>query len=216
MSVSIDFYYQTGIYTKNGTISLLNPNIKLALVDKDYIPNLGLHHIWSVPDTWASATVYQVGDKVLPVTPSGFYFHCTTGGTSGVTEPTWVETEGNTTTDGDVSWTAIIDVSFYEVASGDGYTTGGATVQDAALTRTGPITKWDASDVVFTALTKTFKYGVLYIDAVVNLINKPLIAVIDLNDISASSEIVIADAVYNIEWHENGIWMSGPVADICT
>ena len=27
---------------------------------------------------------------------------------------------------------------------------------------------------------------------------------------------ILADSVYNVEWHEDGIWQGGPTADICT
>lgn len=63
-----------------------------------------------IPD-WAASTAYAVGDVVKIVTGGGgetYYFHCTTAGTSHSSEPTWDTTEGNTTTDNTVTWTARV------------------------------------------------------------------------------------------------------------
>jgi len=55
--------------------------------------------------TWQASTAYSLGDVVEPTTPDGNVYECTTAGTSGATEPTWVTGEGNTTTDNTVVWT---------------------------------------------------------------------------------------------------------------
>jgi hypothetical protein len=55
--------------------------------------------------TWAASTAYALGDYVVPTTSNGFYYECTTAGTSGTTEPTWPTTAGATVTDGTVVWT---------------------------------------------------------------------------------------------------------------
>jgi hypothetical protein len=58
---------------------------------------------------WTAAGVYAAGDRVCGVTVSDYWiFECTTGGTAGATEPTWVKTDGSTTTDNTVTWTARI------------------------------------------------------------------------------------------------------------
>lgn len=59
---------------------------------------------------WAATTVYadnstSPGDTVKPTSHNGYYYECTTGGTSGSSEPTWSTTLGGTTTDGTVTWT---------------------------------------------------------------------------------------------------------------
>lgn len=58
---------------------------------------------------WAATTAYVAGDKVVAVaTPNGtVLFKCTTGGTSGASEPSWDTTPGNTTADGTVTWTTM-------------------------------------------------------------------------------------------------------------
>lgn len=67
------------------------------------------------PDAWAASTAYTVredgdadtGSVVKPATDNGFHFKCTVAGTSGASEPTWPTTEGDTVTDGTVTWEAI-------------------------------------------------------------------------------------------------------------
>lgn len=108
------------------------------------------------------------------------------------------------------------DVSSNEVADGDGYTAGGAQLPNGTVTRSGSIVKWDADDVTFAGLTKTFKYGILYVDATVNSVEKPLIAVIDFDDSATDATITVTDAAYTVQWHSDGIWEFGPTADICT
>ena len=57
------------------------------------------------PKTWTTATEYKKGvDLVIPTTPNGMMYECQSGGISGGTEPTFSTTEGETTTDGSVTW----------------------------------------------------------------------------------------------------------------
>jgi len=64
---------------------------------------------WNVESTWGTtwqaSTTYAAGDFVVPTTLNGFTYECTTGGTSGTTEPIWPTTIGQTVTDGSVVWT---------------------------------------------------------------------------------------------------------------
>lgn len=54
---------------------------------------------------WTASTAYAADARVCQTTDDGSIFVCTTAGTSDATEPTWVETQGETTTDGTVTWT---------------------------------------------------------------------------------------------------------------
>ena len=67
------------------------------------------HNVVSIDNTtttWAVATAYALGDKVIPTTPNTYWYECTTAGTShAATEPTWKTTEGETNTDGTAVWT---------------------------------------------------------------------------------------------------------------
>lgn len=154
MAVIINQYYQAGLYRNNGTINLLNPAITMALVTKDYTPNLDLHTIWA-------------------------------------------------------------DVSTNEVANGSGYTTGGAALPSLTLTRTGALTTWAAGDLTWAALTKTFKYGVIYINATVNGVVKPLIAVVDFDDTTTIAEVTSGGTDFVFQPSLSGLLVFGPDTTIC-
>lgn len=100
------------------------------------------------------------------------------------------------------------DVSADEVASGSGYTTGGASLTGVTWTRSGGTCTLDANDVSFTTLTKTFRYGVLYANvtrndpAAVSIVN-PLIAVIQFDDTPA--DVVVTATTWPVVWSSLGI-----------
>lgn len=55
---------------------------------------------------WASETAKSLGDIVVPTSPNGYQYKCTTAGTTDVSEPSpWGTTMGGTTADGSVVWT---------------------------------------------------------------------------------------------------------------
>lgn len=56
------------------------------------------------PAAWVASTAYVVGDIVRPTVNNGYFYKCTTAGTSGSSEPTWGTTVGGTTSDTAV-WT---------------------------------------------------------------------------------------------------------------
>ncbi len=55
--------------------------------------------------TWAATTPYALGAMVVPATANGYYYKCTTAGSSSASAPTWSTTIGSTVTDGTVTWT---------------------------------------------------------------------------------------------------------------
>lgn len=52
------------------------------------------------PDIWKASTAYAVGDVVRPTTNNGYYYKCSTAGTSHTAEPTWGTTVAGTTSEG--------------------------------------------------------------------------------------------------------------------
>lgn len=91
------------------------------------------------------------------------------------------------------------DPSHNEVATGNGYTTGGAQLAGLSVNST----RFDATDVAWTELTKTFRCGILYVNATVNEIVKPLIAYILFDDTPA--DITMGGGTFTVQWSTSGI-----------
>jgi hypothetical protein len=53
------------------------------------------------------STAVSLLDTVIPATPNGRMYRCTTAGTTGAGEPTWPTTSGGTVVDGTVTWTEM-------------------------------------------------------------------------------------------------------------
>ena len=91
---------------------------------------------------WAATTAHVLNDEIQPTTDLGYYFKCTTAGTSGGSEPTWsgAATEGDTIADGTITWTnqgphhEKSEIKLATTSGGLGSATGGA-----ALTITAPV-----------------------------------------------------------------------------
>jgi hypothetical protein len=96
------------------------------------------------------------------------------------------------------------DVSGDEVASGDGYTTGGATLAGASLNESAGTVTFDATDVTWSSLTKTFRYGVLYKSGTANGITNPLIAYILFD--TTPADVSVSGVDFLVQWHGDGIF----------
>lgn len=75
-------------------------------------------------ETFLVSHAYSVGDMVIPTTPNGHLYRCTTGGTSS-TEPSWNTGAGGTTVSGGATFTEqttnLEAGIFYELPVADGY-----------------------------------------------------------------------------------------------
>ena len=92
-----------------------------------------------------------------------------------------------------------------EVAGGNGYTTGGATLANKTLTYTGASNtiKFDADDTQWTSSTITARYAVIYDDTPAVDSAKPLLGYVDFGaDVSSSN------GTFQITWDANGILTS--------
>ncbi len=85
--------------------------------------------------------------------------------------------------------TAWANVSTFEVANGAGYTTGGVTITTVAVTND----KLDFDDPAWSALTKTFRYAVVYISGTIDGIVNPLLFYYLLNDTPADTVVTASD-----------------------
>lgn len=96
---------------------------------------------------------------------------------------------------------AWADVSANEVTSGNGYTTGGATLANPVINNN----KVDFDDVIWTALTKTFRYAVCYLLGTRLTIVNPLLFYMLLD--STPQDITSSGSNYKIEWSAiNGVF----------
>jgi len=74
---------------------------------------------------WDGSTSVTLGEVRIPTAGNGYWYECTTAGTTNSTEPTWGTTPGGTTSDGTAVWTcrALEAGNRYLIALESGVTT---------------------------------------------------------------------------------------------
>ena len=89
-----------------------------------------------------------------------------------------------------------------EVANGNGYTTGGATLANKtqAYTEGTGVTKFDADDSAWTASTFTFRYAAVYV-ATGNSATSRLIGYVNFG-----ADITIVSGTVTIPWAATGLF----------
>jgi hypothetical protein len=95
------------------------------------------------------------------------------------------------------------DVSANEVANGNGYTTGGATLGSKTITQDDATNKqtFDAADTSWTASTITARYAVIYNSTPGSGATNPLIGYVDFGSDQSSSS-----GTFLIQWNAAGIF----------
>ncbi len=90
----------------------------------------------------------------------------------------------------------------------NGYTAGGKTLTGQAVTSTSSPSqsKFDAGDVTWTALTATFRYGILYAEKSVGspAIVNPIIGYILFD--TTPADVIISGIDYLVQWSANGVF----------
>jgi hypothetical protein len=86
-----------------------------------------------------------------------------------------------------------------QVASGGGYTTGGATLASVTWSRSGGTVTWDAADPSWTSATFTARYAVIYDDTPTSPAD-PLVCLIDFG-----SDQSVSAGTFTIQFHSSGI-----------
>ena len=87
-----------------------------------------------------------------------------------------------------------------EVANGNGYTTGGATLANVTYAQTSGTAKFDADDASWTSATFTCRYAVIYKSGTANARVNPLVKVFDFTtDKSCSS------GTFTVQFNASGI-----------
>jgi hypothetical protein len=96
------------------------------------------------------------------------------------------------------------DISTNEVTTGSGYSTGGTALANSDVTYSTTTAKWDADDVTFSSLTKTFRFGVLYKVGTANSVVNPLIGIILFD--TTPADIAVSGSDYTVTWNVGGIY----------
>jgi hypothetical protein len=101
------------------------------------------------------------------------------------------------------------DPEVVAIASPDnGYIAGGKalTNQSVVLSDSPAAETFDANDVTWTALTATFRYGILYVNKTISspAIVNPLLGCITFD--TAPADIVINGVDYTVQWNISGIF----------
>lgn len=100
----------------------------------------------------------------------------------------------------DESWA---DASTYEVSTGNGYATGGNIITSPTLTATDGVCVFDAEDVTWTSLTKTFRGAIIYASGTFDTITNPVLFYILFD--STPADRIIEDIDFIVKWNSNGI-----------
>jgi hypothetical protein len=100
----------------------------------------------------------------------------------------------------DATDSGYADVSADELASGNGYTTGGETLTTVVWDRTGGTVKFDADNAQWTSATFTARYAVIYDDTVTTPTADPLVCLIDFG---ANKQV--SSGTFTIEFNSSGI-----------
>lgn len=87
------------------------------------------------------------------------------------------------------------------------YSAGGGALAGKSLSRTGTTTTFDATDLTFTALSGTFRRGILYASKTVGGKTNPLIASVLFDDTPAN--IVLSGVDFSVIWNASGIFSVG-------
>lgn len=94
-----------------------------------------------------------------------------------------------------------------ELASGNGYTSGGETLATKTVTLTNNVLKLDAADTTWTSSTITARYAVVRDASDGTAANEPLIGYVDFGEDKSTT-----NSTFKITWSSSGI-VQATVAD---
>jgi hypothetical protein len=83
-------------YLMDGTLDLDTDNIRCTLITND-------SNFVATDTVWVTGIAKNEGDLVVPTSDNGHVYYCSSGGTTGGTEPVWAK-DGSSIIDGTVSW----------------------------------------------------------------------------------------------------------------
>jgi hypothetical protein len=186
----------------SGAINWASDSIKMALLTSAYTPNLTGHVHYSDltnevtgtgysaggtalgtkthtvtaanswPTTWAASHAQSVGDIIRPSTGNGFLYLCVAAGTTGASSPTFPTVQGQTVTDGTVTWCCIGE----------------------------SITQWSSAAPSWANATITARYGVIYDAQTGVATTEPLIALCNFGSDVTSTAGTFTVNVPSLGW----------------
>lgn len=109
----------------------------------------------------------------------------------------------------DAEHEVLASVSGNEI-TGTGYTAGGHALTGVTAARSGSLSALDAADLTLTALTATFRRGILYAAVTRNGKTNPLIGHVLFD--STPADVVVSGIDYSVVWSASGILTLGPAA----
>lgn len=127
--LSNHYHYQ--LMTKK--IDFSSDVFKIILMGTEFVFDKDAHATLSdiTEDAWAASTSYSLNDVVIPTTPNGHKYKCTTAGASNSSEPTWPTASSGTVSDGTAEWTE--DGEDDQLPSGNGYTRNDKTLSGVSV-----------------------------------------------------------------------------------
>lgn len=101
----------------------------------------------------------------------------------------------------------LADISAAEVASGNGYTTGGNTLGSVTWTRSTVTVTFDAADTAWTGATSGFvaRYLAIYASGTLNAHVNPLVGYMILDSAPADVSFAAGNTV-TVVWNASGIF----------
>lgn len=181
-----------------GRFNATTDTYKAALVTASYLPA-------PIGADRQPSFVYQLNDVVY-VVAWGMYFTCVQAGTTSSGTPTWTNVHGALVSDGGVIWrcdtvspvsthTAWADVSAYEVSDGT-YPAGGVALTGVSISTVDGYAVFTANDIDILVNNVTAKYVVIYKDATVDSVIKPLLMYLPVS--ADGSAVTVTGGYYRI------------------
>ena len=117
MASMVYAYFGNALTQSSVPIFRLQKASNLHQVMENIVADYNRLNVLNLRYKWRSGIAYPLNSVVVPsdstnnvsskILSNGFYYKCTTAGTSGTSLPTWLATTGATVSDNTITWTAM-------------------------------------------------------------------------------------------------------------